>query len=64
MTRVYIIIDNGAPSAFFEDTFKAQHAFHLCNNMAHAFGAGDTILMCYELQKDGTLVPLMEMGRK
>lgn len=64
MTHVYILIDNGSPAAFFEDAFKAQQAFYNCNDVAHAFGAGETILMCYDLQKDGTLIPLIEMGRK
>ena len=64
MTHVYILIDNGSPVAFFDDAFRAQQAFHASSDVAHAFGAGETILMCYDLQKDGSLIPLMEMGRK
>ena len=57
--------ERGAPMQFFWDPFKAREAFSYYGDVLHAFGGGYTaFLVAYEVQPDGGLRELAELGRK
>jgi hypothetical protein len=70
MTQIYMILsavgyERGPPIAVFFDPFAAKRMFDAIDNMVSAFIPKHTaFLVAYELQKDGQLLELEELGRK
>lgn len=70
MTQIYMILsavgyERGQPCAVFFDPFAAKRAFDEMGSMISAFIPTYTaFLVAYELQKNGQLVELEELGRK
>ncbi len=70
MTQLYMILtaigrERGQPCAVFFDPFAAKRAFEEIDGMSSHFTPTYTaFLVAYELQKNGQLVELEELGRK
>ncbi len=70
MSQVYMILsaigyERGPPCAVFFDPFAAKRAFDAIDNFSvHFAPKHEAFLVAYELQKNGQLVELEELGRK
>ena len=68
LTQIYLILsaigyEPGSPIAFFQDPFKAKIAFAEIRENPF-IPALTAFLIAYEVQKDGTLKDVGELGRK
>lgn len=70
MTQIYMILsavgyERGQPIAMFFDPFAAKRAFDAIENFSvHFLPKYEAFLVAYELQKDGQLLEIEELGRK
>lgn len=69
-TQLYMILsavgmERGAPAALYFDPFKASAAFAAISDLASAFtGSYTAFLVAYEVDAEGHLVEIGELGRK